>query len=38
MSRVLADVVIKSPGTGKSMSLKALVDTDATLTVVPEIC
>jgi aspartyl protease family protein len=35
MGHVWVDVVIRSPDMGKSMSLKALVDTGATLTVVP---
>jgi len=35
MSRVWIDVVIKSPDMGRSVSLKALVNTGATLTMVP---
>jgi len=35
MSRVWIDVVIKNPDMGRSVSLKALINTDATLTVVP---
>jgi predicted aspartyl protease len=35
MSRVWIDVVIKSPDMGRSVSLKALVNTGATLTVAP---
>ena len=35
MGHVWIDVVIRSPDMGKSMSLKALIDTGATLTVVP---
>jgi clan AA aspartic protease len=35
MGHVWVDVVIRTPDTGRSVSLKALVDTGATLTVVP---
>jgi clan AA aspartic protease len=35
MGYVLVDVIIKNPFTGKSISVKALVDTGATLTVIP---
>jgi len=35
MGYVWVDVVIKNPFTGRSISVKALVDTGATLTVIP---
>jgi predicted aspartyl protease len=35
MSYVWVDAIIKNPFTGKSASAKALVDTGATLTVIP---
>jgi clan AA aspartic protease len=35
MGHVWVDIVIRSPDTRRSVSLKALVDTGATLTVVP---